>query len=140
MSERWRGMEIERLRSNGFVHYLDCQLLGWIHLPNILKYRVYYIFSVYQSYHHKDIFKKRGWDNSKIFSTSESVLVAQSCCSVHVLFDPMDCSKPGSSVHRILLARILEWVAMPSSRGSSPPRDRTYIFDISCIGRQVLNH
>ena len=58
MSERWRGMGIERLRSNGFVHYLDCQLLGWIHLPNILKYRVYYIFSVYQSYHHKDIFKK----------------------------------------------------------------------------------
>ena len=35
------------------------------------------------------------------------------------LCDPMDCSPPGSSVHRILQARILEWVAMPSSRGSS---------------------
>ena len=37
------------------------------------------------------------------------------------------CSLPGSSVHEILQARILEWVAMPSSRGSSPPRDQTQI-------------
>ena len=35
------------------------------------------------------------------------------------LYDPMDCSPPGSSVHGILQARILEWVAMPSSRRSS---------------------
>ena len=49
-------------------------------------------------------------------------LVAQSCPT---LCNPMDCSLPGSSVHRILQARILEWVAMPSSRGSSQPRDRT---------------
>ena len=39
--------------------------------------------------------------------------------------DPMDCSLPSSSVHEILQARILVWVAMPSSRGSSQPRDRT---------------
>ena len=39
------------------------------------------------------------------------------------LCDPMDCSPPGSSVHGILQARILEWVVMPSSRGSSQPRD-----------------
>ena len=38
-------------------------------------------------------------------------------------YDPMDCSPPGSSVHGILQARILEWVAMPSSRGSSRPKD-----------------
>jgi len=37
----------------------------------------------------------------------------------------VDCSPPGSSVHGILQARILEWVAMPSSRGSSHPRDQT---------------
>ena len=43
--------------------------------------------------------------------------VAQSCLA---LCDPMDCSPPGSSVHGILQARILQWVAMPSSRGSSP--------------------
>ena len=43
------------------------------------------------------------------------------------LCDPMDCSPPGSSVHGILQARILEWVAMPSSRGSSWPRDQTSV-------------
>ena len=43
------------------------------------------------------------------------------------LFDPEDCSPPGSSVCGILQARILEWVAMPSSRGSSKPRDQTHV-------------
>ena len=42
----------------------------------------------------------------------------------------MDCSSPGSSVHGILQVRILEWVAMPSSRGFSQPRGRT---QVSCI-------
>ena len=53
------------------------------------------------------------------------------------LCNPVDCSPPGSSVHGILQARILEWVAMPSSRGSSPPRDGTHI---SCISRWNLYH
>ena len=47
--------------------------------------------------------------------------------------DPMDCSPPGSSVHGILQARILEWVTMPFSRGSSQPKDRTHVFCSSCI-------
>jgi len=51
-------------------------------------------------------------------------LVAQSCPT---LCDPMDCSQPGSSVPGILQARILEWVAMLSSRGSSQHRDRTQV-------------
>ena len=46
------------------------------------------------------------------------------------LCDPMDCCPPGSSVHGILQARILEWVAIPFSRGSSQPRDWTWV---SCI-------
>ena len=46
-----------------------------------------------------------------------------SCCSLVCLFVPMGYSCPGSSVHGILLARILEQIAMSSSRGSSPPRD-----------------
>ena len=46
-------------------------------------------------------------------------------------------SPPDSSVHWILQARILEWVVMPSYRGSSEIRDQTHI---SCIGRQVLYH
>ena len=49
-------------------------------------------------------------------------LVAQSCPT---LCNPMDCSPPGSSLHGILQARILEWVAMPFSRRSSQPRDQT---------------
>ena len=57
-----------------------------------------------------------------------------------ILCNPMDYSLPGSSVHGILQARILEWVAMPSSRGSSWPRDRTCIYYISCIDRCVLYH
>ena len=52
------------------------------------------------------------------------VLVTQSCLT---LWDPMDCSSPGSPVHGILQARILEWVAIPFSRGSSQPRDRTWV-------------
>ena len=54
----------------------------------------------------------------------------QSCPS---LCDPKDCNPPGSSVHGILQARKLEWVAMPSSRESSPSRDRTFVSCISCI-------
>ena len=56
------------------------------------------------------------------------------CCFVTqlcaTLCDPMDCSLPGSSVHGILQARILEWVTIPFSRGSSQLRDQT---QVSCI-------
>ena len=52
------------------------------------------------------------------------MLVAQ---SRPILCDPVDCSQPGSSVHGILQARILEWVAFPFSRGSSQPRNQTWI-------------
>ena len=56
------------------------------------------------------------------------------------LCDPIDHSLPVSSVHGILHARILEWVAISSSRGSSEPRHQTCISYISCIGTQVLYH
>ena len=55
------------------------------------------------------------------------VLVAQSCPT---LCDPLDCSPPGPSVHGILQARMLEWVAIPFSRRSSQPRDQTLISGI----------
>ena len=64
-------------------------------------------------------------------------VLLQSCLT---LCDPMDCSLPGSSVHGILQARILGWVAVPSSRGSSPPRDRILISCVSGIGGWVLYH
>ena len=60
-------------------------------------------------------------------SSTESE-VTPSCLT---LCDPMDCSPPGSSVHGILQARILEWVAIFFSRGSSPPRDRTQVSRIA---------
>ena len=56
------------------------------------------------------------------------VLVIQSCLT---LCDPMDCSLPDSSVRGILQAIILEWVAIPFSRGSSQPRDRTQVSHIA---------
>ena len=65
---------------------------------------------------------------------------AKSLQSCPTLWDPMGCSPPCSSVHGILQVRIREWVAMPSSRGSSPPRDLTHVSYISCIGRWVLYH
>ena len=60
------------------------------------------------------------------------VLVAQLCS---ILCNPMGCSPPGSSVHGILQARILEWVAIPSSRGSSQPRDQT---QVSCTAGEFF--
>ena len=56
------------------------------------------------------------------------------------LWDPMDCSPPGSSVHGILQTRILKWVAMPTSRESSQPRDARQVSYVSCIGKWVLYH
>ena len=54
--------------------------------------------------------------------------VAQSC---PILSDPVDCSPPGSSVHGILRARVLEWIAISFSRGSSQPRDPTRVSRIA---------
>ena len=56
------------------------------------------------------------------------VLLAQSCPT---LCDSIDCSSPGPSVYAILHERILEWVAIPFSKGSSPSRDQTQVFYIA---------
>ena len=57
----------------------------------------------------------------------QSAVLAKSLQPCLTLCDPTDCSPPGSSAHRILQTRILEWVAMPSSRESSRPREGTCI-------------
>ena len=62
---------------------------------------------------------------------------AQSC---PILCDFMDCITPGSSVHGIFQARILEWVAISSSRGSSQPRDRTQVSCVSCIAGKFVTY
>ena len=59
---------------------------------------------------------------------------------VQLFCSPTDCSPPGSSAHGISQTRLLEWVAISSSRWSSWPKDRTYISCVSCTGRQVVYH
>ena len=63
--------------------------------------------------------------------------VAQLCPT---FCDPVNCNLPGSSVHEILQAGILEWIAISSSKGSFLPRDQTCISYVSCIGRWILHH
>ena len=68
--------------------------------------------------------RKRGHGASHFSLPGVSTLVAQSCLT---LCDPMDCSPPGSCVNGILQVRILEWVAILFSRGSSQLRDWTQV-------------
>ena len=83
------------------------------------------------------------WAVIPVFMTSTKSLhvlcisakLLQSCPT---LCNPIICIPLVSSAHGVLQARILEWVAMPSSRGSSRPTDQTHVSYVSCIGRQVL--
>ena len=65
---------------------------------------------------------------------------AKSLQSCPTVCDPVDYSLPVPFVHEILRARILEWFAMPFSRGSSQSRGRTHVSYVSYTGRQVLCH
>ena len=64
-------------------------------------------------------------------------LVGKSCL---ILCNIMDCSPTAFSVHGVFQARILEWVAIPSSRESLQPRNQTHVSCLSCIGRWILYH
>ena len=59
---------------------------------------------------------------------------------VRLFCNLMDCRPPGSSVHGISQTRVLEWVAISSSRGSFRPRDGIQVFGASCIGRWIFYH
>ena len=83
----------------------------------------------YSSKGHKDS------DTTERLNWTELCLLAKLLQSCPTLCNPMDYSPPGFSVHGILQTRILEWVAILSSRESSQPRDWTYV---SWIGRQIL--
>ena len=74
------------------------------------------------------------WNLHTLCKVSYYCLVAKLCPT---LCDPIDCNPPGSSVRGISQSRILEWVAIFFSRGSSPPRDRAHV---SYIRRRVLYH
>ena len=93
------------------------------------------------------IFKLPTWTEVKFcYSNLLSLEVFIACACMHAnllqlcstLCDPMNSSLLGSSVHGISQARILEWVTITFSKGSSWPRDRTHVSCISCIDRQIL--
>ena len=69
--------------------------------------------------------------------TMHACSVTQLCL---ILCDTLDYRQPGSSLLGILQARILEWVATPSSRVSSPPRDQTHISCVYCIASGFFTH
>ena len=108
------------------------------------KHLLIYFLSLWISFYFSIILNKwnhvvfgGGW--SEFFHSAN--MHAKSLQSCPTLCDPMDCSPPDSSVHGILQARILEWVAMPFSRGSSWPRKGTCVSYVSCTGdRWVLYH
>ena len=70
----------------------------------------------------EDISLKIQLKSSNLIEVESESEVAQLCPT---LCDPMNCSPPGSSIHGIFPARVLEWVAISVSRGSSQPRDGT---------------
>ena len=99
--------------------------------------RLWSSHKVHAAYKGQKWWSKTGLSDSTTGSLSLScvkvqVLVIRSCLT---LCDPMDCSPPGSSVHGICQARILEWVPIPFSKGSSQPRDQTRVF---CIAGRFL--
>ena len=88
---------------------------------------------------------RRGWWTSKPWLTLvlSPLCIWVTCCWLVAQLcltpcDPMACSPPGSSVRGIFQAKILEWVAVSSSKGPSLPRDQTCVSCISCTGRQSL--
>ena len=84
------------------------------------------------------------WSVNTYFQNGVCVWVCVCVCvhahawSCPTLCNSMDCSPLGSSVHRIFQARILEWVAISFSRGSSQSRNQTCISCVSCFGRRIL--
>ena len=93
-------------------YYTICKMLGILKHYTYIASRITFkrlTFSIYE-----------GWT----FSFSKWSEVAQSCLT---LCSPMDCSLPGSSVHGIFQAIVLEWIAISFSSGSSRPRDRTRV-------------
>ena len=87
------------------------------------------------------------WFASKCIHISYlRILYSLFCCCVEPLnyvrffCNPMDWSPSSSPVHKISQARILEWVAISFSRGSSQPKDQTHISCVSCTDKQILYH
>ena len=92
-------------------------------------------FNGYQEVTNEDLITLYEPPNHNLYSMRAKLLQ-----SYLTLGNSMDCSPLGSYVHGILQARILRWVAISSSRGSSQPKDQTHVPSVSCTGRRVLYH
>ena len=110
-----KSQVIRELFKRGFWDFFKGQHYN---CPEIIRIYLYFIFVKFHLTF-KEIWKSN-YVVSFIFFQRRKVLVAQSCPT---LCDPMNCSPLGSSVHGILQARTLEWVAISFSLGSSQPRD-----------------
>ena len=80
------------------------------------------------------------WGNWRPRTRQKPCVCMFSCSVMFHSFDHMNCSPQGSAVHGILQERILEWVAISFSRGSSQPRDQSQVSWVSYIDRQILYH
>ena len=112
-----------------------CFILNFTLILGLLSAKFHYSKNIYICI---DIFSSLLLYMLYIFTFKTPVL-SMCVCSVMSLplCNPMDCSPPGSSVHEISQARILEWAAISLSRGFSWPRDQTHV---SGIGSCVLYH
>ena len=126
-----------------YVNYIYLQIflnLQWCYIsinPSSVEDKLK-IHSIYLTYQISDI-----------SLSNISLVVLLSCvwlklCLSHSLWpwghshcDPKDCSPPGSSAHGVFQTRILEWIAISSSRGSSRLRTRAHFSCVPCIGRQI---
>ena len=111
---------------------------------NLILFCDYLVYSTpFSSVHTDSLFCFTLKKKKKLF-TSSSIILPYFMCSVAVscptLYDPMECSPPGSSIHRISQARWLEWVAISSSRVSSWPRDQIQVSCVSPVGKLILYH
>ena len=122
------------------IHILVYNQIFFLKYDSFLSMQMFYHLNALRYFYEKDIrsFDKLSdnkiWKRRVLWYRSNfrklepwwfvCAFVAQSCLT---LCEPMDCSPPGSSVHGILQTRILEWVTIPFSRGSSQPRDQTWV-------------
>ena len=125
-------IKISNLTQDIILHKLPLQVLPTSR-PSLVLRCLYWFYSIDDTHYRQS-------RNACVLIIMQGLRACLSLQSCPTLFDPMDCSPPGSSVHGILQAKTLEWVVVFPSRRSSRPRDRTHVSYVSCIGRWVLNH
>ena len=101
----------------------------WTRFQNWLQHQLFFLLKTVGLLRHFDPWTKtQSGYLLNAWSEVKWIEIAQSCPT---LCDPMDCSLPGSSIHGIFQARVLEWGAIAFSRGSSQPRNRTQVSRIA---------